>query len=477
MRRTKIVCTIGPASSGAALLDRLVAAGMDVARVNFSHGTHAEHAETIRQIRIGEERWGRPIAILQDLQGPKIRLGTFGPAGGGRVDLESDRMFTLSARPIVGTADGASVTHPEYLSELKPGDEVWMDDGMIQLRVEETTADAVRCRIVAGGRISDHKGISFPRVPLPVSCLTEKDREDLRFGIRQGIDFVAISFVRSAADIGEVRKFLRDQGADLPIVAKLERQEIVANLPGILTMVDAVMVARGDLGLDVPLEEVPHIQKEVIRQARAAKVPVIVATQMLESMVTHLRPTRAEVTDVSTAIFDGADAIMLSAETATGRYPVEAVVVMARIAERAEQAALKSEIRWRRQERVGVGFPEAVSDAAASAARVLGVRAIVAFTQSGFSARLISQERPDVAIIALTPFVEVQRRLALSWGVSSRLIRKVETTDEMIEEVEATLLGDGSVRMNDVLVIISGSPMWVTGTTNLLKLHRVGERR
>ena len=477
MRRTKIVCTIGPASSGAALLDRLVAAGMDVARVNFSHGTHAEHAETIRQIRIGEERWGRPIAILQDLQGPKIRLGTFGPAGGGRVDLESDRMFTLSARPIVGTADGASVTHPEYLSELKPGDEVWMDDGMIQLRVEETTADAVRCRIVAGGRISDHKGISFPRVPLPVSCLTEKDREDLRFGIRQGIDFVAVSFVRSAADIGEVRKFLRDQGADLPIVAKLERQEIVANLPGILTMVDAVMVARGDLGVDVPLEEVPHIQKEVIRQARAAKVPVIVATQMLESMVTHLRPTRAEVSDVSTAIFDGADAIMLSAETATGRYPVEAVVVMARIAERAEQAALKSEIRWRRQERVGVGFPEAVSDAAASAARVLGARAIVAFTQSGFSARLISQERPDVAIIALTPFVEVQRRLALSWGVSSRLIRKVETTDEMIEEVEATLLGDGSVRMNDVLVIISGSPMWVTGTTNLLKLHRVGERR
>jgi len=477
MRRTKIVCTIGPASSGAALLDRLVAAGMDVARVNFSHGTHAEHAETIRQIRIGEERWGRPIAILQDLQGPKIRLGTFGPAGGGRVDLEPDRMFTLSARPIVGTADGASVTHPEYLSELKPGDEVWMDDGMIQLRVEETTADAVRCRIVAGGRISDHKGISFPRVPLPVSCLAEKDREDLRFGISQGIDFVAVSFVRSAADIGEVRKFLRDQGADLPIVAKLERQEIVANLPGILTMVDAVMVARGDLGLDVPLEEVPHIQKEVIRQARAAKVPVIVATQMLESMVTHLRPTRAEVTDVSTAIFDGADAIMLSAETATGRYPVEAVVVMARIAERAEQAAVKSEIRWRRQERVGVGFPEAVSDAAASAARVLGARAIVAFTQSGFSARLISQERPDVAIIALTPFVEVQRRLALSWGVSSRLIRKVETTDEMIEEVEATLLGDGSVRMNDVLVIISGSPMWVTGTTNLLKLHRVGERR
>ncbi|MGH7393021.1 MAG: pyruvate kinase [Candidatus Rokuibacteriota bacterium] len=478
MRRTKIVCTIGPGSASAELLDRLVTAGMDVARVNFSHGTHAEHAGVVRRIREGEDRWGRPVAVLQDLQGPKIRLGTFGAGGGGRVDLEPGQAFTLTGKTVAGTAERASVSHPEYLEEVHPGDEIWMDDGMIQLRVEQVGADEVRCRVVAGGRLSDHKGISLPRVPLPVSCLTEKDREDLRFGIRQGVDFVAVSFVRSAADIAEVRKFLRDQGADLPIVAKLERQEIVANLPGILTMVDAVMVARGDLGVDVPLEEVPHIQKEVIRQARAAKVPVIVATQMLESMVTHLRPTRAEISDVSTAIFDGADAIMLSAETATGRYPVEAVEVMARVAARAERAVLGDETRRRRrEERVGVGFPEAISDAAATAAHVLGARAIVAFTQSGFSARLISQERPAVPIIALTPFVEVQRRLALCWGVSSRLIRKVETTDEMIEEVEATLLGDGSVRTNDVIVIISGSPMWVTGTTNLLKLHRIGERR
>jgi pyruvate kinase len=475
MRRTKIVCTIGPASSSAEALDRLVTSGMDVARLNFSHGSHAEHAEVIRRIRRGEERWGRPIAILQDLQGPKIRLGTFGAGGGGRVDLEPGQMFTLSARPVVGTAERASVTPPEYLDQVKPGDQIWMDDGMIQLLVEEVAAEEVRCRIIAGGRISDHKGIALPHVPLPTSCLTDKDRNDLRFGIGQGIDFVAVSFVRSAADISEVRRVLHDQGADLPIVAKLERQEVIANLSGILTMVDAVMVARGDLGLDVPLEEVPHIQKHVIRQARAAKVPVIVATQMLESMVTHLRPTRAEVSDVSTAIFDGADAIMLSAETATGRYPMEAVQVMARISERAEQAVLRAPVA--RHHREGVGFPEAISDAAAAAAHVLGARAIVAFTQSGFSARLISQERPDVPIIALTPFVEVQRRLALSWGVSSRLIRKVETTDEMIEEVEATLLGDGSVRINDVIVIISGSPMWVTGTTNLLKLHRIGERR
>ena len=477
MRRTKIVCTLGPASSSRAELDRLVAAGMDVARVNFSHGTHAEHAEVIRLIREGEARWGRPIAILQDLQGPKIRLGTFGPAGGARVDLEPGQIFTLCAKPVVGTAERASLNHPEYLTNVHPGDQIWMDDGMVQLRVEEASPEEVRCRVVVGGRLSDHKGISLPRVPLPVSCLTDKDREDLRFGLAHGVDFVAVSFVRSEADIAEVRGSLHALGADVPIVAKLERHEGIVNLPGILPSVEAVMVARGDLGVDVPLEDVPHLQKEIIRQAREAGVPVIVATQMLESMVTHLRPTRAEVSDVSTAIFDGADAIMLSAETATGRYPAEAVEVMARIAERAERAVLVDETRRRRPERVGVGFSEAISTAASAAGHALGARAIVAFTESGASARLISQARPDVPIIALTPFVEVRRRLALSWGVSSRLIRKVQTTDEMIEEVEATLLVDGAVGPGDVLVIISGSPMWVSGTTNLLKLHRVGERR
>ena len=475
MRRTKIVCTLGPASGSRAELDRLVAAGMDVARVNFSHGTHAEHAEVIRLIREGEARWGRPIAILQDLQGPKIRLGTFGPAGGARVDLEPGQIFTLCAKPVVGTAERASLNHPEYLTNVHPGDQIWMDDGMVQLRVEEASPEEVRCRVVVGGRLSDHKGISLPRVPLPVSCLTDKDREDLRFGLAHGVDFVAVSFVRSEADIAEVRGSLHELGADVPIVAKLERHEGIVNLPGILRSVAAVMVARGDLGVDVPIEDVPHLQKEIVRQAREAGVPVIVATQMLESMVTHLRPTRAEVSDVSTAIFDGADALMLSAETATGRYPSEAVEVMARVAVRAEREVLASEAP--RRPLHDVGFPEALSDAASQAAHALGAHAIVAFTQSGSSARLISRARPRVPIIALTPFVEVQRRLALSWGVDSRLIRKVQTTDEMIEEVEATLLRDGSVTPGDVLVIISGSPMWVSGTTNLLKLHRVGERR
>jgi pyruvate kinase len=477
MRRTKIVCTIGPASRSVEQLDRLVAAGMDVARLNFSHGSHAEHAEVIRLLREGAERWGRPVAILQDLQGPKIRLGTFGEAGGGRVDLQAGARFTLCRTPCAGSAQRVFVSPPEYLAEVKPGDQVLMDDGMIQLQVEETTPDEVRCRVVAGGIVSDHKGLSLPHVDLPASCLTGKDRTDLVFGIEHGVDFVALSFVRSAADIAHVREFLHTRGADdLPLVAKLERQEAMDNLTEILAQVDAVMVARGDLGVDVPLEDVPHMQKEIIRQARQAKVPVIVATQMLESMVTHLRPTRAEVSDVTTAIFDSADAIMLSAETASGRYPAEAVAVMARIAERAEEAALAQEAPRRRREGVA-DFPEAIADAAARVARLLQARAIVAFTQSGFSARLISQERPDVPIIALTPFPAVQRRLALSWGVSSRLIRKVGTTDELIEEVEATLLGDGSVSLNDTIVLISGSPMWVSGTTNLIKVHRVGERR
>jgi pyruvate kinase len=472
MRKTKIVCTIGPASSSRAALDKLVAAGMDVARLNFSHGTQAEHSAVIETIRGAEADWGRPITILQDLQGPKVRLGEF---VGGQAMLVTGERFTLTAKSVKGTASRSSITHPEFIPVLQPGDQVWMDDGMIQLTVETAEPDEVQCRVIAGGAVSDHKGVSLPRLPLPASALTEKDRDDLRFGVARGVDYVAVSFVRSAADIQEVRRFLGELGADVPIVAKLERREIVANLGDILAQVDAVMVARGDLGVEVPLEDVPLIQKDVITRARLGKVPVIVATQMLESMVEHVRPTRAEVSDVATAIFDGADAIMLSAETATGRYPVETVKTMARIAERAEQAMPGASAGRSRPE--AYGFPEAAAEAACQSARLLHAKAIVAFTQSGFSARLISQDRPDVPIIALTPFSEVQRRLGLYWGVSSRLVRKVETTDEMIEEVEANLLGDGTVRNNDVLVIISGSPMWVTGTTNLVKLHRVGERR
>jgi pyruvate kinase len=472
MRRTRIVCTIGPASRDLGTLRKLVQAGMDVARLNFSHGTHEEHAAVIRAIREGESEWGHPVTIIQDLQGPKIRLGNF---VGGRAMLMAGEPFVLTDERVEGTTARASLDHPELLAALKPGDQIWMDDGAIQLAVERVEAREARCRVTAGGVVSDHKGVVLPGLPLPLSCLTAKDKDDLRFGIEHGVDYVAVSFVRSASDIQEVRKFLLDHRATLPIIAKLERAEIVANLPGILALVDAVMVARGDLGVEVPIEEVPIIQRDVIQQARVAKVPVIVATQMLESMVTYLRPTRAEVSDVATAIFEGADAVMLSAETASGLHPVEAVEVMSRVAARAERATPLASDQVPRPE--AYGFSEAVAEAACRAARVLHAKAIVAFTQSGFSARLISSERPDVPVVALTPFPEVQRRLGLYWGVSSRLIRKVETTDEMVHEVEATLLGDGTVRNGDVIVIISGAPMWVTGTTNLLKLHRIGDRR
>jgi pyruvate kinase len=472
VRRTRIVCTIGPASRSPVMLNKLVVAGMDVARLNFSHGTHEEHAAVILAIREGEAEWGHPITIIQDLQGPKIRLGNF---LGGRAMLLPGEPFVLTAEPLLGTAARASLDRPKLFAVLKPGDQIWMDDGAIQLVVERVDALQAHCRVVAGGVVSDHKGVTLPGLALPDSCLTAKDKDDLRFGIAHGVDYVAVSFVRSASDIQEVRKFLLEQRASLPIIAKLERSEIVGNLPGILALVDAVMVARGDLGLEVPLEEVPIIQRDVIRQARLAKVPVIVATQMLESMVTYLRPTRAEVTDVATAIFEGADAIMLSAETASGQHPVEAVEVMARVAARAERETTRTAAPPPRPE--AYGFPEAVAESACRAAEVLHAKAIVAFTQSGFSARLISSERPDVPMVALTPVPEVQRRLGLYWGVSSRLIRKVETTDEMVQEVEATLLGDGTVRNGDVIVIISGGPMWVTGTTNLLKLHRVGDRQ
>jgi pyruvate kinase len=472
VRRTRIVCTIGPASREPVTLRKLVEAGMDVARLNFSHGTHDEHAAAIRAIREGEAEWGHPVTIIQDLQGPKVRLGNF---VGGRAMLLSGESFVLTAETVLGTSARASLDHPKLFAALQPGDQIWMDDGTIQLVVERLEPSLAYCRVTAGGVVSDHKGVALPGLPLPESCLTAKDKDDLRFGVEHGVDYVAVSFVRSASDIQEVRKFLLEQRASLPIIAKLERAEVVANLPGILALVDAVMVARGDLGVEVPLEEVPVIQRDVIRQARLAKVPVIVATQMLESMMTYLRPTRAEVSDVATAIFEGADAIMLSAETASGQHPIESVEVMSRVAARAEREAPWVSASPPRPE--AYGFPEAVAEAACRSARLLHAKAIVAFTQSGFSARLISSERPDVPVVALTPSPEVQRRLGLYWGVSSRLIRKVETTDEMLHEVEATLLGDGTVRNGDVIVIISGAPMWVTGTTNLVKLHRVGDHR
>ncbi len=474
MRRTKIVCTVGPASSSEEILTQMVEAGMDLVRLNFSHGVPEEHAEVIRRVRIVEEKVGKPLGILQDLQGPKIRLGRI---AGGAVTVEKEDPVLLTSRPVLGTREVLSTTFPRLAEEVRPGDFLLLADGLVHLEVVQIEGADVRCRVVVGGTLTDHKGIHLPHGVSPVSLLTEKDQQDLLFGIAQRVDYVAVSFVRRAADLLEVRELLNEHRATVPLIAKVERPEALADLEEILRVADGVMVARGDLGVAMPLEEIPVAQKKILQKARVAQVPVIIATEMLESMMEHPRPTRAEVSDVANAIFDGADAVMLSEETATGRYPVEAVATMAKVAQEAEKGLPSVERQRREDYRVGFTFPHAISEAACHVAWELKARAIVAFTETGSTARLLSQYRPVVPIIALTPSRTVRRRCTLYRGVTTREIRRVEHTDEMIREVEGLLLADGTVRMGDIVAIVSGAPMWVRGTTNLLTLHRIGEPR
>ena len=471
-RFAKIVCTIGPASIAEGILEQMARAGMDVARLNFSHGTHAEHRQAIERIRSVEVRIGKPIAILQDLQGPKIRLGAF--AGGSAV-LRRGEPFILTTATVSGTAERATITYDGFARDVKAGDRVLIDDGRLALDVEEVRGEDVLCRVVTGGVVKDKKGVNLPRTNVRLPILTEKDRADLQFGLRHGVDYIGVSFVRSAADLLEVREVINEFRSDAQVVAKLERPEALGRLDEILNATAAVMVARGDLGVEMAIEEVPIAQKEIVRKARLARTPVIVATQMLESMITNLRPTRAEVSDVANAVLDGTDAVMLSAESATGAYPVEAVRVLDRIIRRTEAAFPPQTMdRPRRGE---VSFPQAMSDAASFAAQELKARAIVAFTQSGYTARLIAQDRPPVPIVAFTPNERVRRRLTLDWGVIPRLIKSQSSIDQMVVDIEASLLSDRSVRYNDILVIVGGAPLAVRGTVNLLKLHRVGEHR
>ncbi len=468
MRRTKIVCTIGPATRSPEMLAALLEAGMDVARLNFSHGVPEDHAQAIDLLRDLAARRGQAVAILQDLQGPKIRLGTF---QGGRALLQKGAEFAITTRPVQGTARLAGTTYERLAQDVKPGDRILVADGLIELTVLEVEGDTVRCRVVTGGEVGDHKGMNLPGVAVSTGSLTAKDREDLRFGIAHGVDAVAVSFVRGPADVLDVKKLINETGADTPVIAKLEKPEAIQRLDEILAVSDGVMVARGDLGVELPLEEVPVVQKAIIRRAREHAIPVITATQMLESMVANPRPTRAEASDVANAIFDGTDAVMLSAETAAGQHPVEAVRVMARIATEAEQAlpeyAAKATIQR------ASTFPDVISEAACRAASEVRARAIVAFTQSGFTARLLAKYRPEVPILALSPSEAVRRRLCFHWGVVPKTIRSIQHTDELAEEIEALLLQEGAVQVGDALVIVAGAPLWVRGTTNLIRLHRV----
>jgi pyruvate kinase len=486
------VCTLGPASDGEERIEALLRAGMDVTRVNFSHGTQEEHARRIAAVRAVAARLGRPVAILQDLQGPKIRTGVL--AGGGPVTLRSGQDFTITTEPVAGDSQRVSTTYTPLPSDVKASDRILLSDGAIELRVREVAGAEVRCSVVQGGELAEHQGINLPGVALSAPALTEKDREDLVFGVGQRVDYIALSFVRRPEDVREAKHLLAAALAQaprppeprlaglhpsayaaeetIPLIAKLEKPEAIERLEEILEVADGVMVARGDLGVELPLEQVPLIQKRVIARANALGLPVITATQMLESMIHSPRPTRAEASDVANAILDGTDAVMLSGETAVGAYPVEAVRVMVRIAEETDAHG--------RAARAGAaaghaGLAHAVSAAAQTLAERARARLIVVFTRTGASARLISQERPDAAIAAFTPFETVYRRLALWWGVEPRRSELQGDTEELIAWVDAHLQTEGLAARGEDVVIVGGMPLAGRARTNFVKLHRVGE--
>jgi pyruvate kinase len=464
-RRTKIVCTLGPASDGD-ILPKLLVAGMNVARLNFSHGTKEEHGGRIKRLRELAASRKAPLAILQDLAGPKVRIGE---VPGGEVKLQEGEEFYLSAFPLKAGEPGVTVNYPEIIAETPLKVPILLADGNIELRVEAKTDQALKCRVVVGGVLRSQVGINFPMHSLSMSAFTDKDRGDLRFGIAQGVDFVAMSYVRSRQDILAAREFMRSLGADIPIIAKIEKHEALRRLEEILEAADGLMVARGDLGVEIPPEQVPMAQKEIIAAANRAGKPVITATQMLLSMVTHSRPSRAEATDVANAILDGTDAVMLSEETAAGQFPVEAVQFLDRVSRVTEEhfpytAWLQARALSGRQE-----IPAAVSYAACEMAQDLEASAILTNTEGGGTARLISRFRPRTPIVAVTPREDTWRRLSLSWGVFPLLIPPIKDTDQMLRVVEAEALKAGMLNRGDRVIITTGTPIGTKGSTNLIK--------
>jgi len=472
LRHAKIVCTLGPATDAPERLGQLLDAGLDVARLNFSHGTLAEHTRRLNLVRRLARERGRYVAVLQDLQGPKIRTGKL--EGGRPVELRAASTVTLTTRPVAGNAQVISTTFAGLAREVAPGNRILLSDGLIELRVESVAGRNIRCRVVHGGRLGEHQGINLPGVPLKISALTAKDLEDLDFAVRHRVDYVALSFVRRAEDVLELKRILGRAGRDLAVVAKLEKPEAIDRLDEILSVADAVMVARGDLGVELPPELVPVIQKRVIERANACKVPVITATQMLESMTEHPRPTRAETSDVANAVFDGTDAVMLSAETAIGRFPVDAVRMMARIISAAETSPRYTASQWRASDE-RLAAPEALCESVAHMTDELDLKAIAVFTQSGSSARLVSKYRPRVPIFAFSPIRPILRRAALYWGVYPVHMPHVQSTDRMVEGAAGRLRALGVVRPGDLIAVVAGTPIARRGTTNLLKIHRIEE--
>ena len=466
MPRTKIVCTIGPASRSADMLERLIRAGMDVARLNFSHGTPAEHLEVLTAVRRTAERLGRPVAVLQDLAGLKVRVGEI---ASGSVALEAGAPFTLTTRDVLGSRQEVSVPYPHLTDEVQPGDTVLLSDGDVALEVIDTAERDVHCRVITGGVLASRKGVHLPRRSPTVPLFTDKDRADLAFGLRYGVDYVALSFVGSAADVLEARRMMQEHGSTAPLIAKIETSWALASIDEIIDSVDGVMVARGDLGVAIPLETVPRLQKRLIAKANRAGKPVITATHMLRSMQDHPRPTRAEATDVANAVLDGTDAIMLSEETAIGRYPVDAVAMMAAIAADAE--SIVPAAAWTPSLPATASLPDAVGRAACILAADIDAAAIVTCTQSGTTARRVARYRPRAPILAPTPHAETYRRLALVWGVTPLLNRTQATTDALIDGALGHVLAAGCAQHGDTVVVTAGVPVRRTGATNLIKVE------
>jgi len=469
MRRAKIVCTLGPAVESPEKIRELIGAGMNMARLNLSHGSYDEHQSRLDRVRAAASELGRPVAILVDLQGPKIRLARF---ENGPHELARGDIFTITTDDVPGTKERVGTTYKGLPGDCKLGDRILIDDGKVTVEVIEVKGNDVITKCIQPGAVSNNKGINLPGVAVSVPAMSEKDEEDLRWGLRAGADFIALSFVRSAADIKDVHAVMDEVGIRVPVIAKIEKPQAVANLVEIVDAFDGIMVARGDLGVELPIEDVPMVQKRCVELARDAAKPVIVATQMLDSMITNSSPTRAEATDCANAVLDGADALMLSGETSVGAFAIDAVKTMARIIEKTEELGLERIRPLMNAPRTKGG---AITKAASEVGAIVGAKFLVTFTQSGDSARRICRLRSAIPILAITPEIGTYNRLALSWGVEPMVTPMVKHTDEMVLQADRMLLDSKRAQEGELVMIVAGSPPGIPGSTNAMRVHKVGD--
>ncbi|MEX3104504.1 MULTISPECIES: pyruvate kinase [unclassified Streptomyces] len=473
MRRAKIVCTLGPATDSYDQIKALVDAGMDIARLNLSHGSHAEHEDRLNRVRKAAEETGRGVGILADLQGPKIRLGTFTE---GPVLLERGDTFTITVEDgAQGDGHSCGTTYAGLAADVTPGERILVDDGKVCLQVTAVDGPRVHTTVLEGGMVSDHKGLNLPGVAVSVPALSDKDEADLRWALRNGADIIALSFVRSGKDIDDVHRIMDEERRRLPVIAKVEKPQAVDAIEDIVAAFDGIMVARGDLGVEMPLEQVPLVQKRAVKLAKRNAKPVIVATQMLDSMIDNSRPTRAEASDVANAVIDGTDAVMLSGETSVGKHPIETVRTMAKIVEAAEEDILAKGLPPLTDHNKPRTQGGAVARAAAEIGDFLGAKYLVAFTQTGDTVRRLSRYRSPIPVLAFTPVASTQAQLSVSWGVQTLLGPWVDSTDAMVEQVDELLLKHGLCQQGDVVVITAGSPPGVSGSTNMVRVHHIGE--